>query len=295
MHGDPSEVASQAAEVALIARELGLSQEPYTLLRVGTNVVWTNPTDRVLARVGPKWRNQAAAQQLLDVALRAIEVGAPFTCPLFPDAILLSNGTAVTFWPLGESVDPTPEQMAALSAHLHSLRIPAAIPAWSFTQSRIALRYRILANAIEAGAPSEVTSCLAERYERIVADLCSIGWDNRSSVLLHGDLYPANVVTLNGSLLCCDLDDISYGPCEVDLCATGIHARRMWGGNTCEYFLNAYPYPYDLGLVEALIAEKNVGYCLWLASLWESRPDSHGALMHQVATLDDPTALWEDT
>ena len=294
MHGDADAVQRLAGEVESVARDLELSRGSYELLRVGTNVVWANTGDRVLARVAPPWQDQPAAQQMLDVALTAIAAGAPFTAPLSHEALILPSGAAVTFWTLGDVVDPSPHQMALLAAELHALDAPTGVPAWSFMDRRVSFILRTLNIAMEVGAPSWMTSELAERYKQAVERLGKLDLVHRPIVLLHGDLYPANVVAINGVLRCCDLDDVCNGPCEVDLCATGIHARRIWGGNSWAEFIAVYPYPYDLELVEALIAEKNVSYTIWLASLWASRPESRPALMRQVATLDDPTALWED-
>ena len=113
-------------------------------------------------------------------------------------------------------------------------------------------------------------------------------------VVIHGDLTPGNVVSFGGALKLCDPDNLKLGPREVDIAAARMHCRRIWGAHAWAEFSSAYPDTYAPGLVDALAAEKEAADCLWMAAMWDIRPECREMLAHRVDALDDAAALWAD-
>ena len=148
-----------------------------------------------------------------------------------------------------------------------------------------------LAAASAVGAPAAVVELLRREWRNRAQACSAVGSDHREWVMVHDDLHFGNVVRLDGRLLLCDTDDMCRGPREADLAKMVFHLRRFRGDGGA-MFLEAYPAPFDGRLVEVLRALREVSACVWLASLWQRRPDTRPQLRLRVAGLSSGGALW---
>ena len=91
--------AEQAIRVQAAASAVGLGEGRFRLLRVGTNNVYTNHEDLVVARIAPKHETVDSINDRLRNIELLIAAGAPVLGPLTA-ALQTEDGRVVTYWPL---------------------------------------------------------------------------------------------------------------------------------------------------------------------------------------------------
>ena len=293
MHDPDVDIIVVASQVRCLARLLGLGDGSYALVRAGTNIVFANHDNKVLARVAPPVLNAERVAATAAAAAALAAGGAPVVEPLTLRAVRTQQGMPVTFWPLGQTSAVSPGVLAELAAECHRCSPPARLSRWT-PAWLAAWRRKLIAAAAGTDTPKPWLALLEHRLEQTHSGIRD-RWDPTAPlVVIHGDLTPGNVVRFGDEFKLCDLDNVRLGPCEVDIAATAMHCRRIWGGDTWATFNAAYPRSYRRGLMEALATEKEIADCLWMAAMWEPRPDCRSMLAHRVESLDDPNVLWND-
>ena len=200
--------------------------------------------------------------------------GAPVVAPAWPKPILLEQGEVshiATLWPLGNSRRVTFDEMAEVLRQIHDIPPPTEIRSW------VKAAYgRVLADAqalrlVQPNPPSadSVDECIA------MATLClrslSALLEDAPDVVVHGDAHPANIITLDGEVLACDLDRVSLGPPEADLAVALMHSRRYPGADpeAGEHLVSAYRRPLNRELLEACVAARDISKLVSLVRCWE--------------------------
>ena len=111
--------------------------------------------------------------------------------------------------------------------------------------------------------------------------------DSSDGVLVHGDAHPSNVIRYRERLLLIDLDNVGLGPREIDLAPYAVSCRRFPDpSKSWEDFLGIYPFMINFDLLDRLARIREVTMIVWLASLWDTRPDGRNELVHRLRTLD---------
>ena len=293
MHDPDVFIVVVASQVRHLSRSLGLGDGPYELVRTGTNIVFANHNDKVLARVAPRLLDVERVAATAAAAATLAAGGAPVVGPLTLRVSMTQQSMPMTFWPLGQPSDVSPRELAEMAAGCHRSNPPPQLDEWT-PAWLTAWRRKLITAAADTDTPRPWLTVLRRRLEHAHNDIRD-SWNPATPlVVVHGDLIPGNVVRFGDNPKLCDLDNVRLGPCEVDVAAAAMHSRRIWGGDTWSEFRAAYPRSYRRGLVEALATEKEIADCLWMAAMWEIRPDCRSMLAHRVETLNDPCALWAD-
>lgn len=160
---------------------------------------------------------------------------------------------------------------------------------------------------------------IREAYETTCQDLlarveaCFERAGSFTTLRLHGDFHPGNVLVSGGQLHIVDLDDARTGPAMQDLWMflSGDRNEQTPQLNT---LLDGYSQfsdfdPRELHLLEALRTLRIMHYAAWLARRWEDPAfqqafpwfgerrywDEHVlALREQAALMQEPPLEWED-
>ena len=274
----------QAAEAAGI-------NGTWRLMRVSVNTVFANAAAAAVARVSRAAGDTAAVRAAIDVAVAAASAGAPVVGPLPVGVRRLRDGRPVTFWPLAaHPVDVSLSDVARLVANCHSTACPSAAPAWT-PLTLIARKQADLRAAADTSLPLHHLRRVSDAWAEASTVLqdCS---DTANGVLVHDDLHPGNVVAVGGELKLCDLDGLCRGIREADLSKMAFHCLRFIGAEACDEFLSGYGQPFDERLLEQMRNAREVSACVWLASLWDLRPETRNECVRRIETLKDPSQLW---
>ena len=285
--------AEQAVLVQAKASAAGLGDGHYELLRVGTNVVYTNDEDRVVARVAPKHETVGLVNDRLRNIELLIAAGAPVLGPL-TTAQQTADGRVVTYWPLGETNDQIPlHDMAMLVAEWHTVTPPLSLEMWT-PGHQDGRRERMIAAGMEADVPAAALDFLLTEMHESRAALVEL-WDElphtHPVVPVHGDLYPGNVVLHDGRYLLIDCDFMCCGPPEADLAQLISHYQRTTDDEP-EDFIAAYGLPVDAEFLRRATRLRELDHGLWLASMWNVRPESPKELMLRIGRWDDLSIRW---
>lgn len=184
-----------------------------------------------------------------------------------------------------------------------------------------AFRYRPVMDATTGGVPARdwllenrwIPAPLESAFTHVTGDVLAhveSAWARAGDVArirLHGDCHPGNILWRNDQAHFVDLDDCRTGPAIQDLWML-ISGDRNERAEQLEWLLSGYRTfmefdPRELHLVEALRAQRMIGYQAWLAQRWEDPAfpaafpwfddDRHwegliGQLKEQLAELQDP-------
>ena len=172
------------------------------------------------------------------------------------------------------------------------------------------VRYLIENNRL----PPELTAAYRSVCEDLlgkVAD-CFEQHDKLTTLRLHGDFHPGNILMRDESIHIVDLDDTRTGPAVQDLWMF-LSGDRQYQQARLADLLDGYTMfrefnPRELGLVEALRTLRIIHYAAWLdqrseepafqqAFPWLSGNrywDDHIlALKEQSSALDEPVLIWD--
>ena len=287
----PTTFDTTAIQVAEVAARAGFRVGSFSVLRTASNIVLVDPGSGVVARVGQRQTSDTVAESLRS-AVAVAGTAAPVLPPLKPRLWLLTDGRPVTFWPMAEQPgDITPQDLASVAARLHRCMPPDGLPTWEPVRRAARKHQQLAAMAADSTLPQNYVSTLTERWQRCDNMLRDLAFDGQP-VIVHGDLHTGNVVRWHGELVLCDLDGLCRGPREVDLAKLVFHLDRFRAAGACAEFLDAYPYPSNSETVGPLRTVLEVSACVWLASLWSTRPDTRSELQRRMGSLDDPTVRW---
>ena len=292
-HTSSSDIAVLACQVRELARNLGFGIGYYHLIRIGSNIVFGNEDNQLVARVAPRRVRPQDLEAKLTLCQHLAAAGMPILPPRRASPAQLTDGRWVTFWPRAEdNLDLEGCDFAALAEACHRLRPLPVLDSWT-PANWIDSRHVLLNVGIAAGLPWDIADrlqdLLEERFQFLEA---SYEQSATPATLIHGDLCCDNIVRFKGELLLCDFDSIALGPPEKDLANILVDCRRFLGMRCWEQFITAYPLVYDKRLLESIVSTKELGDCIWLASLWASRPDSHEELIWRLDGLDNPNKRW---
>lgn len=285
--------AEQAVLVQATASAAGLGDGSYELLRVGTNVVYTNNEDRVVARVAPKHETVELVGDRLQNIEMLITAGAPVLGP-FTTPLEIADGRVVTYWPLGEPNEQISlHDLAMLVAEWHQASPPLSLEMWT-PGHQDGRRERMIAAGMEADVPAQALDFLLAEMHESRAELVE-AWEDlphtHPVVPVHGDLYPGNVVVHNERTLLIDCDFMCCGPPEADLAQLISHYQRTTDDNP-EDFIAAYGLPVDAQFLRRATRLRELDHGLWLASMWNVRVESREELMLRVEQWDDLSIRW---
>ena len=280
-----TDVSSPGALVHQIneaAAAVGLDPGDYETMRVGTNIVLCDRVKAVVARVTPENTDPSEMQQWFQLVQGLANSGAPVLSPIGQHAIPIHKGRYVTFWPLADLLSDLPsEDFATLLSSFHTTDLPDRSPRWSYLE-RCASRMSLLSGST---MPSHMVDEIRNLVNR---ELVSLDFhDSSDGVLVHGDAHPSNVIRYRERLLLIDLDNVGLGPREIDLAPYAVSCRRFPDpSKSWEDFLGIYPFMINFDLLDRLARIREVTMIVWLASLWDTRPDGRNELVHRLRTLD---------
>ena len=285
--------AEQAIRVQAAASAVGLGEGRFRLLRVGTNNVYTNHEDLVVARIAPKHETVDSINDRLRNIELLIAAGAPVLGPLTA-ALQTEDGRVVTYWPLGDTNEEISlHDMAMLVAEWHGVTPPLSLEMWT-PGHQDGRRERMIAAGMEADVPAPALDFLLAEMRESRASLVE-AWDElphtHPVVPVHGDLYPGNVVVHEGRTLLIDCDFMCCGPPEADLAQMISHYERTTDDNP-EDFIAAYGLPVDAEFLRRATRLRELDHGLWLASMWNIRLESREELLIRVENWDDRSVRW---
>ena len=276
-----------------MTRSLGFGAGHYHLVRIGTNIVFGNQDDQLVVRVAPRRARSQDLKARLMLCQHLAETGLPVLPPRQVSPAQLADGRLATFWPLAEdNVKLEGYDFAVLAEACHRLRPLPSLDLWT-PANWINDRHVLLNAGIAAGLPQDLAArlhnLLEERFQSLEA---SYKQSATPTAFIHGDLCCDNIVRFKNELFLCDFDDIALGPPEKDLANISVDCRRFLGMHCWEQLIEAYSLAYDKQLLESIATSKELGDCIWLASLWGARPDSHEELIWRLDSLGDPAVPW---
>ena len=279
---DLTELPLLASEVSDAAQRLGFSAGTYEIIRIGTNIVLCDRQHSLVARVTSADPSLDALNEWLCTVRRIARSGAPILTPLHQDAVQINTHQCATFWPLGDSSSLcNSEDLASLLYRFHSVRLHPEDRPWSYLE-------RCKARLTKISESSMTDSIVQRLHELVDSELMSFDLrEYTNPVLVHGDAHPSNVVSFRERLHLIDLDNIGSGPREIDLAPYAVSCRRFptpqksWSKFRYEYHVDI-----DDDLLVRLIRIRELTMIIWLASLWNSRPDAQVELSHRLDTLD---------
>lgn len=290
------EIDELQQQIQQVASRLGFGEAQYELIVASNNIVFRNPKDRIIARVAPSHMSPAAVNDSLIECRELEQTGVPVMLPLHNEAVELSAGCRVTFWPLAKA-NPSlnGHKLAKLAAQLHHAPPPTELKPWTPKQ-RIRQRLLSLEMGTRDGLPRELAEQLRGSLDRRLEALES-AWRaaDTSTAPLHGDFQHGNIVELDGRLMLCDLDEICSGPREVDLATIQMSCRHSLRPEYWDQFLVDYPDNYDRNLLEACFELQTIGVIIWQAGLWGSRPAARIECQRRFANLNNPNFRWRRT
>lgn len=299
-HAEP-DVGRTAELVHDTARGLGLTDAGFRLLRVGNHVVLGSLDDKVVARVAytnsrPLEYHAAHLNRIGQLAAAGAPMVAPQCAPC-----RLSDGRIVTFWPMHSSAGQVSlEALVELVSRCHRSATTGDLTVWDPTVSYLTRWAERLPLMTARGVPAHVHTFLEEvchrRVEALAECWASLGGEDHSQVLIHGDPYPPNVVRLgDGTLALVDLDFVGIGPPEVDLCCLWLQFERHdQEPRVADRILAAYDGAVSDRLMARIYATDEVNELVWLACLWGVVPDADTELMRRVDGWHDPTLKWQE-
>ncbi len=288
-----SAIADLAQQVGELSHGLGFGAGHYQLIRIGSNIVFSNEDDQLVARVAPQRVQPQDLETKLTFCQHLVDSGLLILPPHRASPAPLVDGRSVTFWPLAQdNVKLEGGDFASLAAACHRLRPLPSLDSWTPVQW-IAYRHVLLNAGIAAGLPRDIAErlhgLLEEKFQSLTA---SYEQSKTPLTFIHGDLCCDNIVRFKNKLLLCDFDSIALGPPEKDLANILVDCRRFLGMRCWQQLLAAYSLAYDKQLLYSIAATKELGDCIWLASLWGLRPDSHEELVWRLDGLDNLKRRW---
>ena len=287
------DIANLAQQVGGLSRGLGFGAGHYRLIRIGSNIVFGNQDDRLIARVASQRVQLQDLETQLTFCQHLADSGLPILSPHRASPTQLADGRSVTFWPLAQdNVKLEGGDFAFLAEACHRLRPLPSLDSWT-PANWINDRHVLLNAGIAAGLPRGLVDRLHGLLEEKSQSLeASYEQSTTTPTFIHGDLCCDNIVRFKNKLLLCDFDSIALGPPEKDLANILVDCRRFLGMRCWQQFMAAYSLAYDKQLLESIAATKELGDCIWLASLWAARPDSHEELIWRLDSLDNPAVPW---
>ena len=288
-----SGITNLVQQVGELSRGLGFGAGHYRLIRIGSNIVFGNEDNQLVARVAPQRVQLQDLETKLTLCQHLADSGLPILPPHQASPARLTDGRPVTFWPLAQdNLKLEGGDFASLAEACHRLRPLPSLDSWTPAQW-IASRHVLVNVGIAAGLPRDIVDrlhgLLEEKFQFLKA---SYEQSATPVTFIHGDLCCDNIVRFKNKLLLCDFDSIALGPPEKDLANILVDCRRFLQMRCWQQFIEAYSLAYDKQLLENIAATKELGDCIWLASLWDARPDSREELLWRLNSLDDPAVPW---
>ena len=288
-----SDIADLTQQVGELSRGLGFGAGHYYLIRIGGNIVFGNEDDQLVARVASRRVQPQDLETKLTLCQHLADSGLPILPPHRASPAQLADGRSVTFWSLAQdNVELEGGDFVSLAEACHRLRPLPSLDPWT-PAKWINDRHVLLNAGIAAGLSRDIADrlhgLLEEKFQSLAA---SYEQSPASVTFIHGDLCCDNIVRFKNELLLCDFDNITLGSPEKDLANILVDCRRFLGMRCWQSFLEAYPLAYDKQLLESITAAKELGDCIWLASLGDSRPDSYEELIWRLDGLDNLKRRW---
>lgn len=284
-----------AGQISDLAARLGLGCGRYRLLQVGTNAVFVNDSDSIVARVASSdVRANDDIHQHFDTLAKLATKGAPLVYPV-RDPSQLPDGRCVTFWPqVDVSVPAGIETLTKLVAGCHALPPVSGMRQWqpSFSDNQVLRR---LQRGRRAGVPKKAIEKLADAWNVALRELTgyygsSPGGHTKKPVTLHGDPQPSNTGKLAGQWRLIDCDSICAGPPEYDLAQIVISSHRA-SRDGRRRVVSVYDSPVDDELLRRMVRFRTIKRCAWLANFWSERPDLRQKLLRIADDTDDTDGI----
>ena len=283
----------QAIQVRATAVTADLGQGEYQPLRVGTNVVYVNHHDCLIARVSPTHETVDSINAWLHNVKALVADRAPVLSPL-TEALELADGLIVTYWDLGQpNENISLQDMASLVSQWHQVPPPTSLELWTpgHQDNR---RKRMIAAAREAQVPSALMDFLLTEMHEARHSLDALHEQlpqTHPIVPVHGDLYPGNIVSYKGKNLLIDCDFMCRGAPEADLAQLISHYDRTTDQDSRD-FVAAYGLPVNTEFLRHATRLRELDHGLWLAAMWNVRPEAAGELKLRVANWHDFSVRW---
>lgn len=283
MRGEAAPLTIDHPSLGILAHEASDRKlRDLEVIRHGTHLVLKDaPTKTIVRAQHIGHLNQF--RENLDLVRSLIGAGAPLLGPLDP-GIAWDDSVVITAWPLGA---PTPDDTFGLATalkRLHSIEAPPNLATLNIDD-----RFQSRMDGLEADLGTAVTSDLHRRIDQ--AREAFNQYCSAHTHLLHADAHGGNLVTLDGSALLIDLDDLAVGPKEFDLVPSYTAYVRVhrnparWG-----LFKKTYGADQaDWDLVDRLRIIRETTMNTWLADVARHSTAAREQLEHRLATWDlDP-------
>ena len=292
----PDSISELAEAVRSAAVAAGLGDGDYQLIHSGTNDVFKNSRNRVVARVASSYIKTSETQSRLVSCRQLAAAGVPILPPLVDEVVELDRGRHISFWPLAQAdVELSGPELAVVLTACHRSSPPPGLADWH-PDLFVDRRWATLQIGIDGGLPDDMADTMRQIFPEALARLKQI-YRRLSAGLadsfIHGDTHHSNFVRYEGRLSLCDPDNICRGPREKDLANIWECCRRSYiNPSIWTRVLADYSLEYNQELLEILTRVQEIGGCMWLSQYWGSRPETRPALVRCLETIDKPNEPW---
>lgn len=277
-----------------VLQRAGVRVGPLLLLSAGPTLV-VQDGDRVfrLSR-----QSVDAAEDIVHLALQLAAAGAPVLLPIDRGVRETILGTVTLWEPATPSPEPESDLGRAIQA-LHRTQLPG-VHARPTNRSRIK---REVMQLEHHGVHDTTIDALRRIASRLPEEPGWVG--DTGSTVLHGDAHRGNVMRRAGKPVLIDLEDVHYGPAQLDLLPTWCAARRSADGWWAwQQMRDAYRTArddrpdhgdsdlWDWPHLEEAILERELMTTLFLCRRWREDPWVQDEVEHRVRTWEDARAVW---
>lgn len=255
------------------------------LLRVGTNLIFSVPQFKVVLRAS---RGEPPQSDAFLKLINELSAEAPILPPLI-HKIIECDDWRFSVWPMGENADLSKHGDAFASAldSLHQIRYEKInYPFPKFTP--LAPVQNRLDKATNAGAPINCIEFLRTKLTQLSSSMDA--FDEQPGCLLHGDAHIGNAVIYRKQLMLIDLDDICYGPWQLDFIPAWTAMLHM--DESERYLSIVSKHQEEINewpLKQEAIAIRELTMTSWLASLWGRGKRYQSELLLRYKSLSQET------
>ena len=229
------------------------------------NLILIDYENHLVARL--KKASEASKQDLsinLELAIKAIEGGAPFLPPSLNRILTIVDKSDsnqkyfCSLYPLADNNPITHHHFAKVLSQIHKAAMPDNLP--SYLEVRKAKTAKVLTKLAQIkNLPAKLIKQCLKIEKKLFSDLEKT-FQELPQVLVHGDAHAGNVVIYKNKPVAIDLDNISFGPQEVDFNPVFLHAQRYPGADPQAgvKLLKALNYPVDEKVIKLIVDYRSI-------------------------------------
>lgn len=275
------DVQGSNSDVKALAEALqnyGFDCSNLQLLRMGTRDVYECASASLIVRVHNAETDPERIQRWNVLLERLEEQGALIVPPLRSEALRVGPDRWATLWPLGTRPVAPSAGLGAAVRSVHECSRLTGLPQWDpFPKIRQRLDF---VNGLSV--PTELSQTIAREAQRLDEERPNAA----RGTVIHGDAHAGNLVQLEEKARLIDLDDMSWGPPEVDLAPSVVASKRfsLSERDLEEFLQTAEPEMIDEPTLNWCCRVREMTMISWLATLWSKRPETRPELEWRLKT-----------